>query len=107
MIKPYLDARFRLETVGQDGRPRDATASTMRVKAGFETTEWSGFSAKVEGEAIVNIGAENFNDTLNGKSQFPVVADPEDVVQNQPYVRWRHKGIVDAKAERQTVDLDN
>ena len=106
-IKPYVDIRYRLETVDQTGLPRDATASTLRIKAGIETTEWNGFSARVEGEAITRIGAEKFNDTVNGFTQFPVVADLSDVVLNQAYVRWRHDGLVDAKAGRQTVNLDN
>ena len=106
-VKPYGDLRYRLETVDQDGIPRDATASTLRVKAGVVIGEWNGFSAKIEGEAIANVGAEKFNDTLNGKVQFPVVADPEDVVLNQAYVRWRHKGKIDAKVGRMAVNLDN
>ncbi|VAW01715.1 hypothetical protein MNBD_ALPHA04-19 [hydrothermal vent metagenome] len=107
VFKPYADLRYRLETVDQDGLSRDATASTLRIKVGIETAEWNGFSAKVEGEAIANVGKEKFNDTLNGLTQFPVVADPEDVVLNQAYVRWRHDGIVDAKAGRQIINLDN
>ena len=107
VIKPYADLRYRLEAVDQDGLPRNATASTLRIKAGIQTAEWNGFSAVVEGEAIANIGAEKFNDTLNGKTQFPVVADPEDVVLNQAYLRWRHEDIVDAKVGRQAVNLDN
>lgn len=107
LIVPYADIRYRLETVDQVGIPRDATASTLRVKAGFDTAEWQGFSIKVEGEAIANIGAEKFNDTLNGLTQFPVVADPEDVILNQAYLRWQHGGKVVAKAGRQTVNFDN
>ena len=107
IIKPYVDARYRLETVDQDGKSRDATASTLRVNIGIVTKEVKGFSIKVEGQAIVNIGAEKFNDTLNGKVQFPVVADPEDVVLNQAYVRWRKADKADIKVGRQTVNLDN
>jgi len=106
-IKPYADLRYRLETVEQDGIPRSAAASTLRIKAGVETAEWNGFSARVEGEAIARIGSEKFNDTVNGQAQFPVVADPSDVVLNQAYVRWRHDGFVDAKVGRQAVNLDN
>ncbi len=106
-VDPYIDIRYRLETVEQDGLPRDATASTVRVKAGFETDEWQGFSLKVEGEATAHIGAEKFNDTVNGKTQFPVVADPDDIVLNQAYVRWHHNDVVDLRAGRQVINFDN
>ena len=107
VLMPYVNMRYRLETVDQDGLPRDATASTLRVQAGLNIGEWQGFSVKVEAEAIANIGAEKFNDTLNGQVQFPVVADPEDILLNQAYLRWRHKEKIDATVGRQTVNLDN
>ena len=106
-ITPYANIRYRLELVDQDGIARNATASTLRVRAGLKTGEWNGFSAVVEGEAIVAIGKERFNDTINGRVQFPVVADPEDILLNQAYVRWRPDDRIDASAGRQVVNLDN
>jgi hypothetical protein len=35
-ITPYADIRYRLELIGQDGLPENATASTLRVRAGFK-----------------------------------------------------------------------
>ncbi|MBK8860858.1 MAG: hypothetical protein IPN48_08025 [Sphingomonadales bacterium] len=32
-IIPYADIRYRLELVDQDGLPKDATASTLRLRA--------------------------------------------------------------------------
>ncbi len=49
-ITPYADIRYRLELVDQEGLPEDATASTLRVRAGVRTDEWQGLSAVVEGE---------------------------------------------------------
>ncbi|MGB5484139.1 alginate export family protein, partial [Parasphingorhabdus sp.] len=106
-ITPYADIRYRLELVDQDGIAKNATASTLRMRAGLKTGEWNGFSAVVEGEAIVVIGKERFNDTINGQAQFPVVADPEDFLLNQAYVRWRPDSRIEATVGRQVVNLDN
>lgn len=106
-IGPYLDIRYRLEVVDQRGLPEDATASTMRVKAGFKTAEWKGFSALVEGEAIVRLGPKDFNDTLNGRTNFPIVADPSDIMINQVSIKWRPMDTASVTVGRQAVNLEN
>lgn len=106
-ITPYADIRYRLELVDQDGLPEDATASTLRVKAGLKLGEWHGFSAVIEGEAIVRVGPEDYNDTVNGRPAFPVVADPSDVLLNQAFVRWQPVSPIEATIGRQAVNLDN
>ena len=106
-VTPYADIRYRLELVDQDGLPRNATASTLRIRAGLKTQDWHGLSAVVEGEAILTVGAERFNDTVNGKIGFPVVADPEDVLLNQAFVRWKPDSRVELTGGRQAVNLDN
>lgn len=106
-VTPYADIRYRLELVDQDGLPEDATASTLRVKAGVKTKSWHGFSALVEGEAIMRIGPEHYNDTTNGLARYPVVADPTDVLLNQAYLRFKPGETVDAIAGRQVINLDN
>jgi hypothetical protein len=83
-VTPYADIRYRLELVDQEGLPDDAAASTLRIRAGVKTAEWQGFSALVEGEAIAAIGARNYNDTVNGKVTYPVVADPTDLLERAP-----------------------
>jgi hypothetical protein len=107
IIDPYVDFRYRLELVDQDGLPNDATASTLRIRAGARTREWHGLSAHIEAEAIVHLGADDFNDTVNGRTAFPVVADPDDLLLNQAYVRWQLPDRVDAQAGRQAINLDN
>ena len=106
-VKAYADVRYRLEIVDQDGLARSATASTLRARAGLRTREWQGLSAVVEGEAITHIGAERFNDTVNGQTQYPIVADPKDSSINQAYLRWRWQDKFEANAGRQAVNLDN
>ena len=106
-ITPYADIRYRLELVDQAGFARDATASTLRIRAGLRTAEWHGLSALVEGEAIARIGPAHYNDTVTGRTAFPVVADPSDVLLNQAFVRFRPIAQLDATLGRQAVNFDN
>jgi hypothetical protein len=106
-LDPYGDLRHRIEVVDQDGLPEDAFASTLRIRAGFRLGEWHGFSLQVEGEAVARIGPEDYNDTVNGKVAFPVVADPSSVQLNQAFLRWRPHEAVELAAGRRAVNLDN
>jgi hypothetical protein len=105
--KAYADIRYRLEFVDQDGIARSATASTLRARGGLKTREWQGLSAVVEGESVMHVGAEKFNDSVNGRTQYPTVADPRDSSINQAYLRWRWHDKFEANAGRQAVNLDN
>jgi hypothetical protein len=107
VFKPYADVRYRLEFVDQDDIARGAVASTLRARAGVKTVEWQGFSAVLEGETIAHVGGARFNDTLNGRTQYPLVADPEDTAINQAYVRWRQGDLLDVVVGRQAINLDN
>lgn len=84
--KPVLDARYRFEFVDQDGRSRDAKANTVRTRAGLETGRFYGLGVGFDVEWIEAIGSEKFNDTINGKTQYPVVADPDDEQVNQLFI---------------------
>lgn len=103
----YAEARYRYEFVDQDGLPNNANASTLRVRVGAVTETFKGFSLRAEGEAIVNIGDERFNDTINGKTGFPVVADPEDFLLNQLVLNWKPDAAIEASVGRQAVNYDN
>lgn len=106
-ITPYADIRYRLELVDQDGLSETATASTLRIKAGVKTGEWNGFSALVEGEAIARLGPKDYNDTVNGRTAFPVVADPTDVLLNQAWIKFRPVDQAAVIGGRQVINLDN
>ncbi len=106
-ITPYADIRYRLELVDQDDLPENATASTLRVRVGLKTREWNGFSALLEGEAIARVGPRHYNDTVNGLTSYPVVADPSDVLLNQAWLRYKPVNEVEAVVGRQEVNFDN
>jgi Alginate export len=106
-VNPYAEIRYRLELVDQEGVPENAAASTARIRAGFKTTEWHGLSVLIEGEAIARLGPRHYNDTVNGRTTYPVVADPSDILLNQAWVRFKPAQQVEAIVGRQAVNFDN
>ncbi len=118
-----LDSRYRVEHVELDSANEDALASTFRLHAGFETGRWNGFSALVESELVDSLGSERFNSTTNGRTDYPVVADPSTFEINQAYLYYsmerthviagrqvlpvknpRFLGTVDFRQNQQTYD---
>src|SRR5918996_1816756 len=75
--KFWTDFRYRYEFVDQGNLAKDARASTLKTKTGVESGFFHGLRVGVEGEFVVNVGPEDFNNTINGKTQFPLVADVE------------------------------
>ncbi len=91
--KPLLNFRLRYEHVEQDGLDKDANALTLRSRVGYQTGWFKNFQATVEFENIANLGKEKYNNTLNGRTTYPVVADPEVTEVNQVYATVR--GLAD------------
>ena len=84
--KPVFDIRYRFEYVDQDAAAKNAKANTVRTRAGFESGRFYGFGGAFNIEWIEAIGSEKFNNTINGKTQYPVVADPDDFQVNEAYL---------------------
>ncbi len=105
--KPIINVRYRFESVDQDGVENNASASTLRARIGYETGSYKGFKAVVDFETIQNIGGEKFNNTVNGKTTYPVVADPETSELNQAYIAYSGIGKTSLKLGRQRIKLDN
>lgn len=99
-----VNLRYRLETVDQDGFDEDAMASTIRGKLNYKTDSFSGIYAFAELESSFVLGPEDYNDTLNGKTQYPVVADPASTELNQAYLGYK-SGDVHVKVGRQGINL--
>ncbi|MEO1656542.1 MAG: hypothetical protein AAFR65_02365 [Pseudomonadota bacterium] len=74
--KPIFQYRIRYETVNQDGFAENADAVTSRIRAGFETGAWKNTKFLIDFEHI-EAHENDFNSTVNGNTQFPVVPDPE------------------------------
>jgi hypothetical protein len=80
--KPIIDLRLRSETVRQTGIAQDAHAFTLRGRLGFETGKLWDTQLLAEAELVWPIDAD-YNSTVNGKTQYPIVADPEDYALNR------------------------
>jgi hypothetical protein len=80
--KPIIDTRLRYETVDQDLLPEDAEALTFRARFGFETGKFLQTSLLAEAELLTPL-EEHYNDTINGKTRYPTVADAENYELNR------------------------
>jgi hypothetical protein len=105
--KFWTDTRYRYEYVDQASLPKDARASTIRNKTGVESGFFHGFRAGVEGEFVLNLGPEEFNNTINGKTQYPVVADVESAEVDQAYLESHNIPGVALLGGRYLENLDN
>ncbi len=108
--KLYADIRLRYEFVDQDGSSpaaENAHSRTARTRLGIKTGEFIGLSAVVEGEYVVYVGHDNYNDTVNGRTNHPVVADPENFQVNQAYGQYAGVPDTTIRGGRQVIALDN
>jgi hypothetical protein len=107
--KPSLDMRYRFEHVDQDNALRDAAASTLRLRLGYKTAEYRGFSGLIEFSTTQVPGSERYNSgpSGNGKTNYAVVADPKVTRFNQYYLGY--SGIPDTTVVlgRQRIVFDN
>lgn len=108
-LEPILELRYRYEHVDQAevGPVTDeAHASTLRTRFGFRTGAWHGLRLLVEGENITAFGGEAYNSTVNGRTRFPVVADPDGTEMNRAWLAYEGpQGLL--KAGRQRIIYDN
>ncbi|MGI9318659.1 MAG: alginate export family protein [bacterium] len=101
-----LDIRYRVEEVSQDNALKDATASTIRTRLGFETDVYRQFNAFIEFEDIHSVGDDDYNSTTNGNTEFSAILDPESTEPNQAYLNYQW-GSTRLRYGRQRMALDN
>jgi hypothetical protein len=99
------NARLRQERVDDDAFGPDASATTLRVRAGLRLHWADHFSALVEGEGIVDAG-DRYNSGANGQTTRPAITDPEGIELNQAFLAWSGaRGT--ATVGRQRLQFDN
>ena len=86
--KTSLGFRYRLEHVSQDGIDEDALASTARARLTWNSAETDNFAFGIETDYSLILGIEDFNSTTNGRTEYPVVADPKGFDLNQAFVKY-------------------
>ncbi|NBB93323.1 MAG: alginate export family protein [Gammaproteobacteria bacterium] len=105
--QPTLDLRYRLERVDDDRFAEDATASTLRARVGLTSPDWSGWRFGLTAHANRHIGSQDFNSTANGRSRFPVVADPDDENISEAWIAYSRPDAFQLRAGRQRLAEDN
>ncbi|MFM9969487.1 MAG: alginate export family protein [Burkholderiales bacterium] len=103
--EPILNVRIRHEYADQDGK-YTGHATTLRTLAGWRSGSWHKFSGIVE---LIDVGRLNndYNDNLNGKTRYPVIADPDNTDINQLYLDYGGWPDTVIRAGRQSIKLDN
>ena len=105
--KAELRARYRFERVSQAGFSRKASANSLLLRPGYSTGEAFGFSARIDLDTIMQIGKERFNDTVNGNTIYPVIADSDTVELNQAFLKFKGIPKTTLIGGRQRIKLDN
>lgn len=99
--------RLRYEGVDQDGVDNNATATTLLGRLTAKTGNYGKWSAVAEFDYVAHPFDDNFNDTVNGNTNYPVVADPSGADLNQVYLKY---GMSDGSAVtfgRQRINHNN
>jgi len=86
----HLNFRYRYEFVDQDEFSNDAKASTLKTQLNYKTLAYSGWQLFVEIDDVSYLGDDDFNNTRNGKTTYPVVADPDGTDFNQFYLSYKN-----------------
>ena len=104
--KPIFNARLRYEGVDQDGLAEEASALTYRLRAGLETGKFLDTKFLVEFDHIDDL-VDDFNSTINGKTMYPVVADPNATELNR--IQLTNTSLPDTTITlgRQRIGLDD
>lgn len=104
--KTNLEFRYRYSYVDQDGFTETAEASTLKTRLNWQSGQVSGFSGKIEVDNVTSVFSDEYNDTRNGWTQYPVVADPEGTDINQVYLQYQDDGLTLTAGRQRVVHND-
>ncbi len=103
-----LNMRLRYEQVDQDNALKDADGLTLRTRLGYGSADYHGLRAYLEMENTSAL-IEDYNSGPggNGKSQYSVIADPDNTEVNQAYISYTGIPEANLKIGRQRMIWDN
>ncbi len=101
-----FDLRYRLEYIEQEGLD-DTTGDPLRLRLGYLTPEFSGFKAFAEFEGNTPVFADDYNDLTNDKTNYAVIADPQEAELNRGWLSYSTIPDTLLKGGRQRIQLDN
>ncbi len=104
--KTNISFRLRNENVSQDGFAENANALTLRTRLKYSTGVFKGFSGVVEVDNVYALD-NNYNSTINGRINRPVVADPKMTEINQAYLAYTGIDKTTLIAGRLALNMDN
>lgn len=112
--KLHLNNNLRIELADTTAR-KSSTAITNRLRLGYETKPFQGFSGFVEMENVATPDSDLYfvPATGDGNPERTVVADPPGTEVNQAYGRFNTSALADAeiafdiRAGRQRIQLDD
>jgi hypothetical protein len=103
--RPLIDLRTRYETVQDASKTVDANALTMLARLGYETGAWNGLSVQADFDQIW--GNDAYNSTRNGRTLYPVVADPSMTALNRLQLTYQSNFATRFVAGRQRLLIGN
>jgi hypothetical protein len=103
-LKPLIDARLRYETVDQAGLPKDAEATTIRVRSGVQASSGP-LSAIVQMQGTLALTGDYY-DGLHGAATRPLIADPQNIALYRAQLQYRTKSVA-LTVGRQSIALDD
>lgn len=101
-----IDLRYRYERVEQDGL-KTANGDPIRLRLGYLTPKLAGFQAFAEFEGNTPLFLDEYNDKINDKTEYGVIADPSEAELNQGWLSYDLIDKTVLRAGRQRIQLDN
>lgn len=99
--------RYRYEWVDAENIGKEANASTLRTRLGYMTGDYLGVAAFIQLQDVSVVGGELYNSTVNGRTEYPVVADPKGSQVQQAFMSYNGLPGTVFKYGRQAINLDN
>ncbi|MDW8478831.1 MAG: alginate export family protein [Xanthomonadales bacterium] len=102
----FLEGRLRQETVEDRAFAKDADALTLRLRGGHLAELGGNLRLLIEGEGTASL-LDDFNSTRNGRTDRPMVADPDNLELNRAQIEWKPDERTRLTVGRQRLIYDN